>query len=87
MDPLVVASGIGKLVHMFLGDSDPFAGDFALAYKLGDALECFKNFHGETLATSPPLHLGVISNRLTLPHERFPRRRSFVRPPLDRPPV
>jgi hypothetical protein len=33
-----------------------------LAYKLGDALECFKNFHGETLAyssTSPPLHYQV----------------------------
>jgi hypothetical protein len=36
-----------------LGDGDPFAGDFALAYKLGNALECFKNFHRGTLANKP----------------------------------
>ena len=50
MDPLVVASGIGKLVHMFLGNGDPFACDFALAYELRDALKCFKNFHGATFS-------------------------------------
>jgi hypothetical protein len=58
MDPLVVASGIGKLVHMFLGDGDPFAGNFALAYELGNALECFKNFHRDTLANKPSSTLG-----------------------------
>ena len=51
--PLVVSGGIGKLVHLLLGDGDPFASDFALAYELGNALECFKNFHEETLANKP----------------------------------
>jgi hypothetical protein len=43
---------------MRLGDGDPFAGNFALAYKLGDALECFKNFHGATLANKHSSTLG-----------------------------
>jgi hypothetical protein len=41
-----------------LGDGDPFAGNFALAYELGNALECFKNFHRETLANKPSSTLG-----------------------------
>ena len=49
VDPLVVTRGIGKLVHMFLGDGDPFTDDFALSNKLRDAFKCFKNFHGVTL--------------------------------------
>ena len=56
--PLVVSGGIGKLVHLLLGDGDPFAGNFALAYKLGDALECFKNFHVATLANKHSSTLG-----------------------------
>ena len=49
VNPLVIARGIRKLVHVFLGNSDPFTGDFALSNKLRDALKCFENFHGVTL--------------------------------------
>ncbi len=49
MDPLVVASGVGKGVDLCLGDSEPVAGGDFLADTGGEFVEGVECFHGKNV--------------------------------------
>src|SRR5690606_15396950 len=59
VDPLVVAGGFGKLVHLLLGDGDPVAGGYVLADEAGQFGQGFDGSHATQCSNS-----GALDSRL-----------------------
>ena len=60
VDPLVITRGLGELVHLLLGDGDPFGGGHVLADTSGQFGQVCKCFHGQDF-----IHLSVL--RVSMP--------------------